>query len=337
MPVVNKQVVSLPNKNPAKPVVLGNGQRRPATKTGSIVDRIAPIGFDKDEGIKINLYGKSGTGKTTLMATFPKPILVVVCSGSSRPGELRSVDTPEYRKSIKQVVLREAGELFELCDYLSSAEGGKPPYATVVIDHATGLQDLFLKEILGLERIPVAKSWGLASQQQYGQCTTKCKEAFRSLLDLSCNVVIIAQERIFSSDDNSEIIAPTVGAALMPQLAGWLGPACDYVIETFIRQKEEVKRTTIGKGKLAKTIEKRVKVKGEVEYCIRTGPDPVYTTKFRVPKGHPLPPIIVDPSYDKIMSVLRGEKVEGAVYNSPPPDNEEEDEDETEDGNTEEE
>lgn len=345
MPVIKKQTPARPAVTPPK-----NGKvitRR--TVASSVVDRISSIGFDQEEGIKINLYGRSGTGKTTLWSTFPKPILAIICSGSARPGELRSIDTPENRGKVKQVVLNESEEIFELCDYLSpDIEGAKqrmkPPFATVVLDHATGLQDLVLKEILGLERMPVAKSWGLATQQQYGQCTVKCKEAFRAMLDLSCNVVIIAQERIFSNDDSSDIIAPTIGASLMPQLAGWLAPACDYVLETFIRQKEKVTTTTMGKGKLAKTITKRVKVRGEVEYCVRTGPDPVYTTKFRVPKGHPLPPVLVDPDYGKIMSVIRGERVDGADYpdtserdNSTQEDNEDEQVSNADDSTTEEE
>jgi ABC-type polar amino acid transport system ATPase subunit len=54
------------------------------------MDRITDLDFE-DQGIKMVLYGSSGSGKTTLWATFPKPILAIICSGGFKSGELRSV------------------------------------------------------------------------------------------------------------------------------------------------------------------------------------------------------------------------------------------------------
>jgi ABC-type lipoprotein export system ATPase subunit len=50
-----------------------------------------------DDTIQLLLYGRSGTGKTTLWSTFPKPILGVICSGGQRSGELRSVSLEDRR------------------------------------------------------------------------------------------------------------------------------------------------------------------------------------------------------------------------------------------------
>lgn len=266
----------------------------------SVVDRIAPIGFDRDDGIKLLLYGRSGSGKTTLWATFPKPILAILCSGGSKPGELRSVDTAEHRKSIKQVVLEQSGEVRELTGYLNGI--GSEAYKTVVLDHATGLQDLVLKEILGLDELPAQKTFGMATQQQYGQCTLQTKELLRALLGLSQNVVIVAQEREFNNDTESDLISPTVGAGLSPSLAGWLNQAVDYIVQTFLRQKEEIREATIA----GKVVRSTVKTK-KVEYCLRTGPDIVYQTKFRVPKGKILPEALVDADYESILNLIRGE------------------------------
>lgn len=285
MPTVSKQV--------AKP------KRKKTSKKKGVIDRIKEIGFDDDEGIKINLYGKSGSGKTSLWATFPGPILAIICSGGSRPGELRSIDTPANRKKIKSVVIESSSEIPEVIDYQRETE----EFATVVLDHASGLQDMKLKEILEIDELPAQMAWGTASREDWGQCALQTKETLRALLSLKCNVVIVAQERNFNTDEDSDsIIMPTVGSALTPSITGWLNPACDYIAQTFIRNKMVTKSRKIGK----KTVKTEERGEG-VEYCLRVGPDEVFTTKFRVPKERKLETdIITDPDYSKIMEIIKG-------------------------------
>lgn len=291
MPQIKKQT-TLATKTPLST----NG--KPLTA----VDRIKPIGFDDDEGIKLLVYGVSGSGKTRTWSTFPKPILAMIVSGGNKSGELRSIDTPENRASINSVTLQNSVEILELVEHARKGD-----YATVVLDHASGLQDMVLAEILGLDQIPVQKTWGLAQQQDYGQTTLQCKELLRAVLDLPCNVVVVAQERSFNAEEGvtSDVIAPTVGAALMPKLAGWLNTACDYVCETYKRGKTKEKKITVGEGKSAQTRTIQEREKG-VDFFLRTGPDQVVMTKFRTPPGHVLPDEIKDPSYEKIMQVIRG-------------------------------
>jgi hypothetical protein len=225
--------------------------RRPDGKSPdrqSVLDRIRPINFDDSDGIRMMVYGRSGTGK----------------SGAVEEN-----------------------------------------FATVVLDHVTGLQDMVLKEVLGLDEIPIQKSWGLATQQQYGTCILRCKELLSALLSVQANVVLVAQEKDFNTDSEGDLIAPAVGAALTPSLCGWANSVCDYIVNTFLRQHEEVKSKNVN----GKTTQVRVKTR-KVEYCLRTGPHPVYCTKFRLPKGNPLPESIVDPDYDKIMTIIRGQSAE---------------------------
>ena len=273
----------------------------PRRKSSSVIDRIEPLGVGLDDGIKINLYGRSATGKTTLWATFPEPILAIICSGAKKAGELLSINTPEYNKTIKKVVLHGSSEIEDLVDM--QQENGK--FATVVLDHATGLQDLILREILGLEKLPEQSSWGLATRNQYGQVALQMKERLRLLLDLPCGVVIVAQEREFESgnEELSEVITPYVASALTPSVVGWLNPACNYIAETFIRPKIVSKKVRIGR----KTTIQKTRVPDEVEYCLRVGPHDVFTTKFRIPKGKELPHVIVDPTYAKIKALIDGE------------------------------
>ncbi len=302
MPIVTKQkgpgVATKPiapvSKTPtSKPSVTSN-------KKVSVLDRISSIGFDDDDGIKVLLYGMSGSGKTSLWSTFPSPILSLICSGSDKPGELRSVDTPENRKRIQQVVITDPKEVREVTQAIQQ---GDIEFNTVVLDHATGFQDLILKHILGLDELPAQKSWGLATRDDWGKVAIQAKELLRGLLSLPCNVVIVAQEKTFSSEESSDIIMPSVGAGLTPSLTGWLNTAVEYIVQTFKRQKEEVTTTKVGN----KEVKVRTKVDG-VDYCLRTGPHSVFQTKFRMPKGkNPLPEFITDPDYDKIMALIRGE------------------------------
>lgn len=271
---------------------------KPVTRkrTGGVLDRIVGIDEEVSGGIRLNLYGKSGTGKTSLYATFPSPILAVLCSGGNKPGELISINTPENRKRIKKVVLKETSELFDLVDHQQSTG----TYKTVVMDHATGLQDYVLKEILGLDDIPTQLSWGVASQQDWGQVGVQMKELLRALLNLDCNVIIVAQEREFNNDGDGSLLLPYVGSALTPSVTGWLNPACDYICQTFIRPKMVKRQVKVG----SKT--KTVTERGDgVEYCLRTGPSEVYTTKIRAPKGSDLPMEIVDPTYEKLLKVIK--------------------------------
>jgi hypothetical protein len=273
----------------------------------SVIDRIAPISFNEDDGLKLMVYGKSGTGKTTFWATFPKPILVVVCSGSLRPGELRSINTEEYRKTVRQVVLHDSQELKAISEHVRAGElQGKPEYKTVVLDHVSGFQDLVMKEVLNLKEIPAQKTWGIAQKQHWGQIGIQVKELCRGLLDLNANVVIVGQERTDTPDEGSEVIAPSVGVGLTPGAAGWLNTAVEYIVQTFLRQNTVEVKTTVGVGKEARVISTFRPGKG-VEYCLRTGPDATYTTKFRVPRGSPLPDVIPDADYEKVRRVANGE------------------------------
>lgn len=266
----------------------------PKAKPKSVMDRMK--GIEVGTGIKINIYGRSGSGKTTFWSTFPGPILVLVSSGGAMPGELRSIDTPEMREKVRTITLENSLEVFEVVEYLKA---NPDDFATVVLDHATGLQDLVLMEVLGLSQLPQQLSWGLASQQQYGQVALQMKERLRALLDLPQNVVIVAQEREFNTEATESLLMPYVASALSPSIVGWLNPACDYICQTFLQPKMIVTTTKVG-GKEIKTS----KASKEVEFCLRTAPSAVFTTKFRAPKGFVLPELIIDPDYDKLMAII---------------------------------
>jgi len=272
-------------------------RRRIVTKRSAVgvVGRIEAVGSGR-KGMKINIYGLGKRGKTRFACTFPKHLLLIGTEdGTASLGKMKGVDFIQITKS---------SDLDELLPLV--AEG---KYQSVVLDTAGGLQDLILKEILGLEDIPVQKSWGIAKQQDWGTCGSQTKERLRALLNLAqtvaAYVVIVAHERDFSKGDESSSdlgVFPTVGSALTPSVAGWLNGACDYIGQCFLREEVTKKQSKVGKKTIMTT-----KKTGKIEYCLRVGPHPVYMTGFRVDPSVKLPDAISNPSYAKVVAVINGE------------------------------
>lgn len=273
-------------------------QQRTTKKTAkksSVTSRIVALDDIVDHGIKICIYGKSGSGKTRMLGTFSVlgKLLHIVCS-SNKMNEARSI---KGYKNVEVVDLQEPEELPELIDYARDND-----FASVGLDHVTDFCGLVLSRLVGVERMPEQSSWGLASQQQYAQMGFQVKEYLRGLLDLECNVILTGQERVYNTtEDGGDVVMPFVSVAATPSIAGWITPACDYVCQTFKRKQYVTKTKKIG----GKTKTTRTDT-GKVEYCLRTGPDETYMTKFRVPPGTELPDVVADPSYEKIAPLVSG-------------------------------
>lgn len=269
-------------------------------KKTSFEDRIQSLDANlQDRGVKLNVYGPSGSGKTTFAATFPKPILWLVASGGKEPGELISINTAAYRKTIKTFMLQHSNEIDEAIQFMNQPDC---PYKTLVLDHSTGLQDMIMVELLGLAEAPVQLSWGFATREQWGAIGIQVKERLRALLSLKQNVVIIAQQREFNTEGDSSVMMPFVASALSPSVVGWLQPAVDYICQTYKKQRTRIVKNVVA----GKTVEQKQTVPG-ADFVLRVGPDPVYTTKIRSPKGsQDLPDVIIDPTYDKLMEIING-------------------------------
>lgn len=316
-------------QRPVRQVPVPQAPAKKGDEDVDVLDRIADLSFDPTDGLNFTLYGESGTGKTTLWSSFPGPILAMICSGGQKPGELRSIDCPEMREKVSTVVLRRCSELDTIVRAITKGDllhkSGKP-FETLVLDHVSGFQDMKLAEYKNLRKIPQQKTYGVATRQDWGEITSQCKEHLIGLMSVKGHVVNIAQERIFlpNSDDPageikkgielSDVIKPKVGAALTPALTGWLNPASDYVLQTFIRQRQVVEtKTTKIAGKVKESSVTRI-LPG-VDYCARVARHEIFMGKFRVWGAKDLPEAIVlgdsvngvktNPSgFEQIMSII---------------------------------
>ncbi len=289
MPKVTKQVVRKPARR---------------KRTSSVIDRAVPIADYEDLGFKINLYGRNGTGKTTLACTFTKPLLLLGFEdGTKSVRKVKGVKFLRVRATAQEV--KAANEVC-LTDLPELAGDTPEKYRTVVLDTATSLQDLVLQEILGLDKVPVQSAWGAVTMDQYRTRSEKTREFMRLFLDLPMHVVVLAQEKDHSKkaeegSEQSELIQPFMASSLGVSTCGWLHDNCDYICQTLIREETVQKPVPIS----GKTKTRPVKT-GLVEYCLRTLPHPIYASKLRVPRETEIPDVIVDPDFDKIMELIQG-------------------------------
>ncbi len=170
-------------------------------------------------------------------------------------------------------------------------------YKTVVIDTITGGQQSAIIKVLENKnkRTDKAGDWGTMTKREWGDVAAMMKSMITNLRDLEGNTVFIAQDRIFNIDDEDldEILMPDVGPQLSPSVAKHMNAAVSIIGNTFIKSKT-VKR----KGK-----EKEIYI-----YCLRVGPNSLYTTKLRKPRGMEPPQVLIDASYEDIMAQVKGEE-----------------------------
>lgn len=234
------------------------------------------------------LYGRSGSGKTTLAASFPKPILVLDIrdQGTDSIADHKDIDVKEV----------EALEDIEDIFYALKANPGK--YKTVVIDTVTQLQQMLMEEIKP-KKGTRAGDWGSISRREFGDVSAQMKEWILNFRNLGIEVVFIAQERTSHEDeDNSDnMLIPEVGPSVMPSVAILLNASVSIIGNTFIRIKKTRKEVR------GKKIDRE-----SAQYCLRIGPNPVYTTKLRKPKSVEPPAFIENPTYEDIMDIILGEE-----------------------------
>ena len=254
-----------------------------AKKTSSILSKARPLS-EISMVITALLYGRSGTGKTTISGTFPRPILVLDIgergTDSLSGDDIDSLEVNDW-KTLEEVY-------WEL-------KNGDHNYKTVVIDATHSMQNLALQEA---RDISGKKDKDQTSQRDFGQASNLMNQwiyHYRDLRDDDVNVVFLCHDRLREVDsDDDEIILPEMGPRLMPGVAGTLLGAVNIVGYTFIKE-------TITKSKIAGQRSTR-----EVQYGLKLGPNSVYATKIRSPKENDVPEFLIDPTYDKLVDVIKG-------------------------------
>jgi hypothetical protein len=235
------------------------------------------------------LYGESGTGKTALSGTWPKPMLVLDIAE-------KGTRTIRKIKGIQGVQIEDWDDFEELYWYLYDGKG-KGRFKTVSLDQISQLQDLAIAKVRANRNMKPSEPM---SQRLWGDASGLLKTwlfNYRELQNQGMNVVFIAHQRTFNveDEDGDNRIDPSIGARLMPSVTSFINGAVSDIGNTFIRER------FIGKGKDRER---------KVEYCLRVGPHAVYRSKIRrPPDAGLLPDVIVNPTFEKLQKLARGESL----------------------------
>jgi phage nucleotide-binding protein len=223
--------------------------------------------------LKVLIYGKSGTGKTTFACSFPKPFIFDFDNGMlSQRG--KDVEYEIYKDEVENGVNKRSGWK-DFSDKLNELEK-QPLYDTLVVDSITTLEDSLMADTCRLNKrtIPTLAEWLIVMN--------KLEDTFSRMTKIAKHVVFTAHEMTIQDELTSEVwILPLIVGKKLPGKVGlWF---------------DECYRAQMGKDKSGNTCSQVI-----------TTADFRYTAKSRLDV---LLPLEENLTYDKIMLKLKGDKL----------------------------
>lgn len=232
------------------------------------------------------VYGRSGTGKTTLAATFPPPVLLLDVND-------KGTDSVIGVKSLDIMDITEWEQLDEEVYWFLKQHPDK--YSTVIIDTVTQAQEMRMRAILDKKKSTKRTGeWGSMTRQEFGAVSSAMKSMITNYRDLPMNVVFTAQQRVSHADEDSDTsIEPEIGPQLMPSIASHMNASVSIIANMFIREST----MKLPKGGTST----------KIQHCMFLGPNAIRVTKTRKARDTKVPPILVDPVYADIIEAIGGE------------------------------
>lgn len=252
--------------------------------------------------IKLLLYGQNRTGKTTLACQFYKPLLLISFEPAKSGGARSVMKVP----GVDFIQLDSTLKARQLAAELANDK----KYKTHVIDSVTSLQDVVLKEILGLDEVLAINEWGKASIHQYRERSEVTREILRAFLWLDCHTVCCAKEKDHNPPKEEEsntglILESFIAADLGTATMNWLCDSCDYIGRLYLEKEVLVEKKTIKIGGKESVLEERRET-GRIVRRLRTLQHPNYSAGFRTERPENVPEYIEDPTAEKILKLIEG-------------------------------
>jgi len=218
-----------------------------------------------DVKLSAAVYGKSGTGKTTFGASFPKPFFLDIDGGllSVRGQDVSYVDlTPG--KGVTWPNILDA-----------IAEGKKDDYESIIVDSLTGLADLCMESVLQLNR----RSGQKPNFDDWAAYANKIKDFIVRLLSSGKNTLLICHE----APDKDEL---TGHVWMLPAIQGQMKSRISNYFDEFYHAEVE---QTHGKPS---------------NYRLLARPSSIYTAKSRLLSRDTDSSYLV-PSFQSLMNLQR--------------------------------
>jgi len=135
------------------------------------------------KGIKVLVFGKSGIGKTTLMGTAPKPI-ILSCEG----GLLTLA-----KKEIHYIEIETVQDIYDAYHFLRKSKQRKR-YETICLDSITEMAERCLEEYKKINKDP---------RKAYGELADEMNKLIRLFRDLKNYNVVFSAKRARMVDDDT--------------------------------------------------------------------------------------------------------------------------------------
>ena len=241
----------------------------------SIISKAKPIGKMSQSALWV-IYGKSGSGKTKLASTFPKPMLYVQV-GDDGSNTISDVD---------DVLAVRADNIQELKQILIELKENDE-FKSVVIDTFS----LILPEYI-ISKTDDKKKMTL---QMWGEIKAYTDELVRLAHELAKykNVVLTCHETKEILDGLEDEILPEIRPSVSKGAMLYLEGMANFGIHTVVFKKDEIKN-----GKPI-TIFK---------YGCHYGTNSYYWTKTQKPSKVVLPKVVINPTFKKLKKLLNQEE-----------------------------
>jgi len=159
-----------------------------------------------DEGIKTLVYGRSGVGKTPLLATAPSPFII---SGEKGLLSLRRCNPPlPYAEFTNQA------QLIEIFNWAASSHEARQFY-TLGLDSISETTEVQLQELMKKNKDP---------RKAYGDLAVEGMALLRAFRDLPWRCVVIIAKEEYDKDEGSGMMMfrPSLPGAKLPQQIPYL-------------------------------------------------------------------------------------------------------------------
>lgn len=185
------------------------------------------------ETLNILVYANQGTGKTVFAGTAAdvpemKDVLVLNIEGG-----LLSI---AEREDLLVLDVKKVKDVEDVFWSVAQKEEGYDTIKTVVIDSATALQEISMKEI----RTRRGRKEGETQIQDWGESTQTLRDLFRQWRDLPVHTIVTALVKkdfegdVFNPGPLSEV-RPSLTSSLCNSVMGYM----DFVLYMFKEEKEE--------------------------------------------------------------------------------------------------